>query len=69
MRWVKAALNYIDEWVWLVIWLTGSAFVVIAVAGGASLVEIGLLVVLTVYAAMRWAVTSNVWDWLHGREP
>ena len=69
MRWIKKVLNYIDEGVWLVLWLIGLAFVVIALVGGANAVEVGLLVVLTVSVALRWAIGSNVWDWLQGREP
>lgn len=69
MRRIAKALGYIDEFVWLLIWLVGLAFVAIAVAGGSSAVEVGLLVVLTISAASRWAVSSNVWDWLRGREP
>ena len=65
MQRIKEALNYIDEGVWLVIWLIGLAFVVIAVVGGASVVEVGLLLVLTIFVALRWATGSNVWDWLH----
>ncbi len=69
MKRIRHALGYIDEVIWLAIWLVGLACVVVAVIGGASVVEVGLLVLVTIAIAFRWATRSNVWDWLHRREP
>lgn len=69
MKRIATALGYIDELIWLLVWLVGLAFAVIAATGGASAVEVGLILAVTIAAAIQWALTSNVWDWLRGREP
>lgn len=70
MKQIAKALDYIDEFIWLAIWLVGLVFVIWAIAGGSSVVEVGLLVVVTAYAALRWTMDSpNVRAWLRGRDP
>jgi hypothetical protein len=66
MRRVGKALGFVDEFVFVAIVLAGAALMKVVAAGGASLVQVGLVLVLTIWVAGWWAFTSNAGETLAG---
>jgi hypothetical protein len=64
---IGRALGYVDEFVWLLIVLAGVALTVVVIAGGGSVIEVVLVLVVTLAFAFQWAYTSNVWEWVRRR--
>jgi hypothetical protein len=64
---IGRALGYVDEFVWLLIVLAGVALTVVVIAGGGSVIEVVLVLVVTLAFAFEWAYTSNVWEWVRRR--
>jgi hypothetical protein len=67
VRKLGKALGYIDEFVFLLIGLAGLALTVVVAVGGATAVQVGLVLVMTLAFLAYWAWTSNVWDWVRRR--
>lgn len=63
-RSIAQIFGLIDEFVTLLVLVAGFAFAVVVAIGGASLVQVGMVLFLTAIAVGWWTWTSNVRDWL-----
>jgi hypothetical protein len=64
LRRLGKALGFVDEFVFVAIVLAGAALMKVVAAGGASSVQVGLVLLLTVWVAGWWAFTSNAGETL-----
>ncbi len=60
-------LGLIDEFVAVVVLGAGITFAVMLALGGASAIQVGLVLFLAVVVVGWWSFTSNVWYWLRRR--
>jgi hypothetical protein len=67
-RAIAKVLGLIDEIVTLLLLAAGIALTVVLALDGASIVQVGLVLILSAVVAGVWAYTSNAWEWFQRSE-